>query len=88
MRKPRLLMTLSLCLMLSVGGCGAVPDFLLESLTSAVKTTVQGAVQDTVEDILGDTLGSVLDGGLLPDVIPDLGSTDGLDSETESDPEP
>ena len=66
MRKTRLLTTISLCLMLSAGGCGAVPDFLLGSLTSAVKTAAQGAVQDTVEGVLGDTLGGVLDGDLLP----------------------
>ena len=40
------------------------------------------------DDERPDTLGGVLDDGLLPDLIPDLGSTDGLDSETESDPEP
>ena len=84
MRKPRLLTTISLCLMLAAGGCGAVPDFLLESLTSTVKTAAQSVVQQAVETVLEDTLGGVLDGGLLPD----LGSTDGLDSETESDPEP
>ena len=80
MKASRPLTTISLCLMLSAGGCGAVPDFLLEGLTSTVKTVAQGAVQDTVEGVLGGTLGGVLDGGLLPDLIPD--------SETDSDPQP
>lgn len=85
MRKTRLLTILSLCLMLSAGGCGAAPDFLLGSLTSAVKTVAQGVVQDTVEGIVGDTLGGVLEGDLLPNLIPDSDPTDGSDFEPDPD---
>ena len=41
------------CVVLVVGGCGAVPDFLLEAGRDAAKETLEKSIEEAIENVLG-----------------------------------
>ena len=45
------------CAALLVGGCGAVPDFIVDAAWSSGKEAIQGAVGDAVDGAIDDTIG-------------------------------
>ena len=40
------------CAALLVGGCGAIPDFVVDAARSSAKETIEQSVHDTVADLL------------------------------------
>ncbi len=46
---------------LLAGGCGAVPDIIVDAALSSAKEALQEAVGDAVEDIVHDAVGEMLD---------------------------
>ena len=72
-------------LTLAIGGCGAVPDVLVDELKTQALMAAEEAVQKTIENVVEDRLGDLLGEGGLPlssfdlagGLIPDVG-TDGV----------
>ena len=65
------------CSVLLVGGCGAIPEFIVDAAWSSAKETIEQSVHDKVGDLLD------FDNLLLPfggefDVVDLLGSEDSL----------
>ena len=46
---------------LLAGGCGAMPDLLVETMKSSAKEALQGAVEDVVDEVIDDAVGQLLD---------------------------
>ena len=83
MLKTRIWMVSLVSLALAIGGCGAVPDVLIDELKTQALTAAEEVVQNTIERVVEDRLGDFLgEAGLLSGfdlaggLIPDFG-TDG-----------
>ena len=49
------------CAAMLGGGCGAIPDIVVDAARSSAKEAVEEAVGDFVEDAIDDTVGELLD---------------------------
>lgn len=49
------------CVALLGGGCGAIPDIVVDAAWLSAKEALQEAVGDAVDDVIDDTVGELLD---------------------------
>ena len=49
------------CAALLAGGCGAIPDIIVDTIKSSAKKAVQEAVEDVIDDAIGGTVEQLLD---------------------------
>ena len=49
------------CAVLLAGGCGVIPDIIVDAALSSAKEALQKAVGDAVENIIDDTVSEMLD---------------------------
>jgi hypothetical protein len=57
---------LGICCALLVGGCGAVPDLIVDEVRSSAKEAFQEAVGEMVDEAIGEVFGEFLDVEDLP----------------------
>ncbi len=84
MSKSKICIASLASLALAVGGCGVLPDILIDELKTQARTAAEAVVQNTIERLVEDQLAALLgEGGLPPlgfdledGLIPDVG-TDG-----------
>ena len=80
-------------LTLVIGGCGAVPDVLIDELKTQALMAAEEVVQKTIEGVVGDRLGDLLGEGGLPlsgfdlagGLIPDVGTDNDFGTDGEAD---
>lgn len=49
------------CAALLAGGCGAIPDIIVEAARSSAKKAIQEAVEDVIDDVIDDTADELFD---------------------------
>jgi hypothetical protein len=49
------------CAAMLGGGCGAIPDIVVDAARSSAKEALEEAVGDVVDDVIDDTVGELLD---------------------------
>ena len=49
------------CAVLLAGGCGEIPDIIVEGARASAKEALQEAVGDVIDDIIEDTVDELLD---------------------------
>ncbi len=49
------------CAALLAGGCGAIPDIIVETARSSAERALQEAVEDVIDDFIEDTVDELLD---------------------------
>ncbi len=49
------------CAALLAGGCGAIPDIIVDAARSSAKEALQEAVENVIDDVIEDTVDELLD---------------------------
>ena len=49
------------CAALLAGGCGTIPDVIVDAARSSAKEALQEAVEDVIDDVIEDTVDELLD---------------------------
>ena len=49
------------CAALLGGGCGAIPDIVVDAARSSAKEALEEAVGDVIDDVIDDAVGELLD---------------------------
>lgn len=49
------------CAALLAGGCGAIPDIIVDAARSSAKEALQEAVENVIDEVIDDTVDELLD---------------------------